>query len=33
MQPPSYQEIKAAQIPKIKKDGTTVALIAGEALG
>jgi redox-sensitive bicupin YhaK (pirin superfamily) len=33
MIPPSYQEIKADKLPRIEKDGTTVILIAGEALG
>jgi redox-sensitive bicupin YhaK (pirin superfamily) len=30
---PAYQELKDADIPRIKKDGVWVKVIAGEALG
>lgn len=30
---PEYQELKNQQIPKPSKDGVTVAVISGEALG
>lgn len=30
---PQYQELKSEQIPKPSKDGVTVAVISGEALG
>lgn len=30
---PQYQELKTRQVPKPSKDGVTVAVISGEALG
>lgn len=30
---PQYQELKSEEIPKPSKDGVTVAVISGEALG
>lgn len=30
---PQYQELKSKEIPKPSKDGVTVAVISGEALG
>eukprot|EP00898_Chlorokybus_atmophyticus_P008563 jgi/Chlat1/8708/Chrsp89S08089 len=33
MVPPAYQELKGSEVPKVSKDGITVAVIAGESLG
>ena len=33
MTPPRYQDLRAADIPKVERDGVTAAVIAGEALG
>ena len=33
MCPPAYQELKDADIPRTKKDGVWVKVIAGESLG
>lgn len=30
---PQYQELKSREVPKPSKDGVTVAVISGEALG
>jgi redox-sensitive bicupin YhaK (pirin superfamily) len=33
MEPPRYQELKAAMVPKAESNGVTVRVVAGEALG